>query len=332
MGTAYCRDNHYILSSDLATVARKASISHAILHGVADILQANMKHTSVFMLNDVLMNGNDDLQEYLSGKLSKSTKGIVFLVNVGRTKSNELYISSLNQPSCHWTLLYVDLKSNKSYYCDTSCWGSPLNLRGVVWPVVTAIYQVVRTVCTPFAGIVEGHVEPNGSTGSKAHICSTSCLRNIPFQTYMDVCGAAVVILAAIAAKAPSLWKNVFLKRKAVVPDSLKWLMTPTVHSDFLRSTMILWLIVGSVDISMIGVSEEYVDHVVRAASKRDGWSDGADKRNRHFKKRETLEIVDSDDGSCENTSTRLVEGNGEDGGVNVKEKEAVKIMRALKP
>ena len=53
--------NCFILASDLATIARKAWISHAILYGVMDILQMNTKHTSVFMLNDVLMSGNDDL-------------------------------------------------------------------------------------------------------------------------------------------------------------------------------------------------------------------------------------------------------------------------------
>lgn len=108
--------------------------------------------------------------------------------------------------------------------------------------MVTAIYQVVRMFPKPFTGIVEGHLEANGSTGTTAHTCSTRCLRNIPLQTCMNVCGTAVAILAAIPAKAPSLWKNVFLIQKGVLPDSLKWLLSPTVHSDFLLSTMISWL------------------------------------------------------------------------------------------
>lgn len=65
--------NRHILGSDLATIARKGWISHAILNGVADILQMNRKHTSVIMLNDVLMIGND-LQRYLTEKLSRSTE------------------------------------------------------------------------------------------------------------------------------------------------------------------------------------------------------------------------------------------------------------------
>ena len=140
----------------------------------------NTKHTSVFMLNDVLMSGNDDLQNYLSGKLSRSTKRVVFVVNVGRTKSSQVYISSLNRPGCHWTLLYVNLKSNKWYYCDTRCWGSPSNLRGAVSFIVTAIYQVVRIPPKPFAGIVEAHGNANGSADSTVHTCSPTCLKNIP--------------------------------------------------------------------------------------------------------------------------------------------------------
>lgn len=69
-GRSVLSHNRYILASDLATIARKAWISHAILNGVTDILQMNTKHTSVLMLNDVLMSGNDDLQNYLSRQLS----------------------------------------------------------------------------------------------------------------------------------------------------------------------------------------------------------------------------------------------------------------------
>ena len=185
------------------------------------------------MLNDVLMSSGDDLQNYLSEKFSRSTERIVFMVNAGRTKSNQVYISSLNRPGCHWTLLYVDLKSNKWYYCDTSCWGSPSNLKGAVSFIVTAIYQVLRVSPKPFGGIVECHVDENGSADSTAHRCSPTCVKNIPLQTCMNVCGAAVAILSAIAIKAPNLRRKIFLKRKVVLPISLKWLMSPTTQSNF---------------------------------------------------------------------------------------------------
>ena len=330
-GRSVLSHNRYILASDLATIARKAWISHAILNGIKDILQMNTKHTSVFMLNDVLMIGNDDLKKYLSGKLSRSTERIVFVVNVGRTKSNQVYISSLNHPGCHWTLLYVDLKSNKWYYCDTSCWGSPPNLRGAVSFIVTAIYEVVRIPPKPFAGIVEGHVDVNGSADSTGHTCSPACLKNIPLQTCMNVCGAAVAILSAIAVEAPNLWSKVFLKRKGVLPASLKWLMSPTTHSDFLRSTLISWLIKGSVDISVIGVPAEHVNSAVRVARTSNERKNDADKREVEVKEHETIEIVDSDEGSCENVSEVQAEGDEEGSrvgdAVNVQQGETVKIV-----
>ena len=138
-------------------IARRGWISHATLNGVTDILQMNTKHISVFMLNGVLMIDNDDLQKYLTQKLPRSTERIVFVANVGRTKSYQVYISPLNHPGCHWTLLYVDLKSNMWNYCDTSCWGLPSNLKGAVLFIVTAIYRVLRVSPKSFARIVEGH-------------------------------------------------------------------------------------------------------------------------------------------------------------------------------
>ena len=174
----------------------------------------NTKHISVFMLNGVLMIGNDDLQKCLVEKFSRSTERIVFVANVGRTKSYQVYISSLNHPGCHWTLLYVDLKSNMWNYCDTSCWGLSSNLKGAVSFIVTAIYRVLRVSPKSFAGIVEGHVDVNGSAYYTAHTCSPTCMKNIPLQTCMTVCGAAVAILSAIAAKEPNLWRKIFVTRK----------------------------------------------------------------------------------------------------------------------
>ena len=74
----------------------------------------------------------------------------------------------------------------------------------------------------PFAGIVEAHVNANGSADSTVHTCSPICLKNIPLQTGKNVCGAAVAILSVIAVKAPNMWSKIFLKRKGVLPDSPK--------------------------------------------------------------------------------------------------------------
>ena len=252
-------------------------------------------------------------------------------MNVGRTKSNPVYISSLNRHGCHWTLLYVDLKSNKWYYCDASCWGSPSNLKGAISFIETAIYQVLCVSPKPFGGIVECHVDVNDSADSTAHRWSSTCVKNIPLQTCMNVCGAAVAILSAIAVKAPNLWRKIFLKRKVVLPISLKWLMPPTTQSNFLRRTLISWIIKGAVDISVIGVPAEHVDSAVSASRKSDDWHNNADKRDVPVKERETKEIVDCDDWSSENVIEVQVKDNEEwsivHDVVHGQERETIKIV-----
>ena len=71
-----------------------------------------------------------------------------------------------------------------------------------------------------------------------------------------------------------------FSQQEGVLPDSLKCLMSPTTHSDFSRSNLILWLIKGSVNISVIGVPAEHVDSAVRASRKSDHWHNDIDKRD----------------------------------------------------
>lgn len=111
-GRCVLNGNPYILASDLATVAGTGWISHAILNGITDILQTNTKHTSVFMLNDVLLINDENLKEYLSGKTSRSTKAIVFLVNVGKTRSNQVYIFQLYES----TWMPLDITSCQSNF------------------------------------------------------------------------------------------------------------------------------------------------------------------------------------------------------------------------
>ena len=43
------------------------------------------------------------------------------------------------------------------------------------------------------------------------------------------------------------------------MPNSLKWLLKPTVHSDFLRCSIISWLLTDSIDLSTLGITREQV-------------------------------------------------------------------------
>ena len=57
--------------------------------------------------------------------------------------------------------------------------------------------------------------------------CKWFCWFHSP-PTCLNVCGAPVAMLSAIAVKATNVWRKNFLKQKGVLPDSLKWLMLST--------------------------------------------------------------------------------------------------------
>ena len=98
----------------------------------------------------------------------------------------------------------------------------------------------------------------DGGMGSSNHLCSEVCL-NIPTQMYANVCGVAVAVLGAISCTAPDLWRNVFLTRNMDLPTSLKWLLSPSTYSDFLKCTIISWLFIDCIDVASIGINREAI-------------------------------------------------------------------------
>lgn len=65
--------------------------------------------------------------------------------------------------------------------------------------------------------------------------------------------------MGGIAAKAPTLWLHTFLNRKGTLPSDLQWLTSPSSHSDFLRHSVISWLLTNSIDLSVMGIASEEV-------------------------------------------------------------------------
>lgn len=112
----------------------------------------------------------------------------------------------------------------------------------------------------PVSGIVPAHIESFG----RSHSCCNNCLKNIPVQTCANVCGVAAAVLAGIACVAPYLWTNVFLNRNAEIPTSFEWLLKPIVYSDFLRCSIISWLLTASINLSILGITREQVKPQLR--------------------------------------------------------------------
>ena len=190
-------NNRTILASDFATIAGNGGLNFSIINGVAEIINNESQHTAAFMLNNIAMIDKDDFPEYVKSNVNSLTKYLLFS-NVGKSNStNEVFVSTPGNPGCHWTLLFADLTKYKWLYCDTSCWPMPTNLKALVNPFVTAIYQQVLSHykhTKPPSAIDLAH-----AVGTEAgHICGNECFKNIPTQTCSNVCGVAVIIIGGI--------------------------------------------------------------------------------------------------------------------------------------
>ena len=244
--------NRCILASDLATIAGTGWLNFCVITGIAEILNKESEETAALILNNMVLVDEQELPEYVNCNIRDVVKYVVLFANVGKNKRNEVFISKPWHQGNHWTLLYVNLTVNKWYYIDTSCWGMPENLKNAVAPFVTAIYEQGDMAPKPVSGIVPAHIESFGLS----HSCCNTCLKNIPVQTCANVCGVAAAVLAGIACVAPYLWRNVFLNRNAEIPTSLEWLLKPTVYSDFLRCSIISWLLTDSINLSILGITK----------------------------------------------------------------------------
>ena len=201
-GHAVLDNNNFILSSELATIAGRRWLHHSILAGIKKIFQSTNKQTMVFMLNDLLQMRTKDLRQVVHQFLIRSVKCITFFVHVTKSRAGEVQFATPQEPGCHWTLLYIDLSTNKWFYCDTAGWSPPKDVKKVVSPIVEMMYEAANESIRSFHGLVKGHVEDKSQV---SHVCSSKCLQNIPLQTCGNVCGVAVLFLAVIASFAPKL-------------------------------------------------------------------------------------------------------------------------------
>jgi len=258
-GKCVLKNQPFLLASDLASIAGKGWLTHSVLAGLVNIMQKDAQDTIPFILSDLLMMDEEARKRYLAQKVTCHTKGIAFIVNVGKTSSGVFTSSPKSQPGCHWTFLFVDILENNWYYCDSNCWNIPDDLSLLAAPIVEAAFEAIGR---PFSGspsnIFKAH---HSKKGGEAHTCSEECLHNVPIQTCSNVCGVSVSVLASIACFSPILWKEKIISRKDVLPLELDWLRRPTDHSDFLRCCIISWLIKESVDITSIGITKEYTSN-----------------------------------------------------------------------
>ena len=266
--------DHPLLASDLALLSGTKWLNYAVLSSVANVLQVQGGDTASLMLNELLEMDDKGIREVIH-KSGKSTKYITFFVNVGR--SREVFFGTHKKHGNHWTLLYIDLEQNKWYYCDPYGWGTPTNIKTAILPIVSLFYEETNLKPRPFKGCMQGPF-PKGSQRLFPH------LKNLPIQTCGSVCGVIAAILGGIASVAPSLWRHVFLSTTAEMPEDLKWLLSPSIYSDFLRCSLVSWLLNGKVDLKAIGIHHTprtATEHIPEAFLSNDPQRDSPSKRRR---------------------------------------------------
>eukprot|EP00112_Aurelia_sp_Birch-Aquarium-sp1_P015510 Seg3441.7 transcript_id=Seg3441.7/GoldUCD/mRNA.D3Y31 product="hypothetical protein" protein_id=Seg3441.7/GoldUCD/D3Y31 len=219
----------------------------------------NAKHTEsescVFMLNDAMLLNEEELQTVVEN-VKGNPKAIILISNVG--KSKEVFLSSPLKKGCHWTLTYVDLVRNQWYYCDTLGWNAPSDLKKEIQKIVQTFYKEKDVPRKPFHGLTFCHIPSKTSS----HVCSSGCLPNFPLQTCSTVCGIITIVSAAIAVKAPLLWKQVLISREGNLADTLAWLREPSSNSDRLRGTIFSWFIKARVDVNTLGISHSILESI----------------------------------------------------------------------
>ena len=243
-----------ILTSHLANLTSNRWLNIAMINGFIDLLNAHLHNTmtAVFMLNDLLMLNDVDLQRHArSVMLGKQIKAIVFIINVaGGIKKTD--VATPNKPGRHWSLLYIDAVENKWFYCDTLAWPPPTNINTTVNAILNVLAMEFPVFRKPAQGRFIAHKPEGNQRGS--HQCTNGCFKNVPLQSCGSVCGVIVVVMGAISSLYPTLWRAGFLDTRAPVSNEFLWLRNPTLHSCFLRRVLIHWICSKDIDLQLLGI------------------------------------------------------------------------------
>ncbi|CAH3198945.1 unnamed protein product [Porites evermanni] len=185
--------NTGILTSDLANLTSNRWLNIAMINGFIDLLNAHHHNTmtAVFMLNDLLMLKDVDLQRHARSVMrGKQIKAIVFIINVaGGIKKTD--VATPNKPGRHWSLLYIDAVENKWFYCDTLAWPPPTNINTTVNAILNVLAMEFPVFRKPAQGRFIAHKPEGNHRGS--HQCTNGCFKNVPLQSCGSVCGVIVV-------------------------------------------------------------------------------------------------------------------------------------------
>ena len=240
----------------MATLTSNRWLNIAMINGFIDLLNVHHHNTmtAVFMLNDLLLLNDVDLQRHARSVMrGKQIKAIVFIINVaGGIKKTD--VATPNKPGRHWSLLYIDAVENKWFYYDTLAWPPPTNINTTVNAILNVLAMEFPVFRKPAQGRFIAHKPEGNQRGF--HQCTNGCFKNVPLQSCGSVCGVIVVVMGAISSLYPTLWRAGFLDTRAPISNEFLWLRNPTLHSCFLRRVLIHCISSKDIDLQLLGIQD----------------------------------------------------------------------------
>ena len=143
--------------------------------------------------------------------------------------------------------IFADLEKCKCYYGDSLGWPLPTNLEEVVRPNINKIEEDLQVDLWNSLG----SIAVLNKVMEEPHICSG--YKVYPFQTCNNVCGLVTMVMAAVLSNCQECWPGISTSH-----PQHEWLLHPSDYSDFLRITVMDWMMKDIVDIGIL--SEDRCD------------------------------------------------------------------------
>ncbi|CAH3132813.1 unnamed protein product [Pocillopora meandrina] len=165
---------------------------------------------------------------------SKPTS-LFFALNVGKDSSGNIFIASGSRSGYHWTMCHVDREKKKIVYGDSLAWSVPVDLL----PRLEQFIEQIYGECLSYYSVFECHTSSNVST-ERDHKCGFSCASQYPLQTFSDICGVVVLIMAVYACTARSFFSHITTsgQSQAVSPSNV----FITRYAKYLRRVIMGWI------------------------------------------------------------------------------------------
>lgn len=140
----------------------------------------------------------------------------------------------------HYTCLVFDVKEKVVTYCDSRGKRDPSDILKFLGNLEKEFFDAQFNFALKCA-----HAPDASSSHLNPHKCNENCSKFFPLQTCSNICGVAIIVVAVIAAKDISKFRD-FALNKQDFP--LKYLKDVSSFSDFLRLIILKWVCTGVYD------------------------------------------------------------------------------------